>query len=160
MKVAPITVRRACIFVAEVHRKLPKVQGGMWAIGVEERGELVGVAIVGHPARVWNELGILSVLRVAVREGFYNACSMLYGACSRAAKAMGASALVTYTHLDESGASLRAANWIAGGLTDGGEHDRPSRPRQAALFPEPKRRWWAPWSSIPSTVTVEEAPGG
>ena len=71
---------------------------------------------------------------------------MLYGACSRAARAMGATGLVTYTHLDEHGASLKASNWIYGGNTDGGEHSRPSRPRALAIDPLPKRRWWAPWS--------------
>jgi hypothetical protein len=54
---------------------------------------------------------------------------------------------VTYTHLDEHGASLRAAGWIDDGLTDGGEHDCPSRPRRRALDPLPKRRWFAPWSA-------------
>lgn len=71
---------------------------------------------------------------------------MLYGACSRAGKALGADNMVTYTHEDEDGTSLKAAGWIDGGLTDGGEWSRPSRPRQLALDTHRKRRWWAPWS--------------
>lgn len=117
----------------------------MWAVGAWAHGELIGVALVGWPARELND-DTLSVLRVAVVEGHRNACSLLYGACARAAKAMGAENLVTYTHGDESGVSLKAAGWVDGGLTDGGEWDRPGRPRQLALDPEPKRRWWAPWS--------------
>lgn len=141
----PCTVRRALPFVARVHRRLPKVQGAMWAVGVYAQGDLVGVALVGHPARELMD-DTLSVLRVAVIEGVPNGCSMLYGACSRAARAMGAENLVTYTHGDEHGTSLKAAGWIHGGMTDGDEWHRPSRQRALALDPTPKHRWWAPWS--------------
>ncbi len=147
LRLAPITVKVARPFVARVHRKLPRVQGAMWAISVlDVGGAVVGVALVGNPARVWNG-EVLCVLRVAVVEGYRNACSMLYGACSRAAKAMGARNLVTYTHLDEDGASLKASNWIPCGLTDDeAEWGRDGRPRQLAIDPEKKRRWFAPWS--------------
>lgn len=142
----PCTVKRATKWVAEVHRRLPRIQGAMWAIQVQRDGAMVGVAMVGHPARKLAEGGALGVLRVAVLEGQPNACSMLYGACSRAARAMGATNLVTYTHEDEPGTSLRAAGWIFAGMTDGGEQDRPSRRRRPVLFPESKKRWYAPWS--------------
>lgn len=146
MRVRPSTVKAALPFVRRVHRRLPKVQGAMWAVSLVEHGEVVGVALVGSPARALNA-DTLSVLRVAVLEGHKNGCSMLYGACSRAGKAMGADNMVTYTHLDESGVSLKAAGWIDGGLTDGGEWNRPSRPRLPGVDAEPKRRWWAPWSA-------------
>jgi hypothetical protein len=144
VKLAPITVKAALPFVAAVHRRLPKLQGAMWGVSVREGGEVVGVALVGHASRLLPD--VLAVLRCAVIEGHPNACSMLYGACSRAGRAMGADGMVTYTHGDEHGASLKAAGWIDGGLTDGGEHSRPSRPRGPAVDPLPKRRWWAPWS--------------
>jgi hypothetical protein len=133
-------------FVRDIHRRLPRVQGAMWAVSDVDDGNIVGVALVGHPAR---ELmtDTLSVLRVAVIEGHPNVCSMLYGSCSRAAKAMGADNLVTYTHGDEHGASLKASNWISDGMTDGGEYSRPSRHRALAVDSSPKRRWWAPWSA-------------
>jgi hypothetical protein len=146
LRLAPITVKKARPFVALVHRKLKRVQGAMWAVSVWGGGELVGVALVGNPARVWNG-EVLCVLRVAVIEGNPNACSMLYGACSRAAKAMGARNLVTYTHLNENGASLKASNWVPAGLTDDdAEWHRRERPRQLAIDPEMKCRWFAPWS--------------
>lgn len=143
----PWTVRRAGAFVAKVHRRLPRVQGGLWAVRVCRGAEVRGCAIVGHPARLWMDEGVLAVLRVAVLPATPNACSMLYGACSRAARAMGASGLVTYTHLDEHGASLRGSGWIYGGTTAGGEHGRESRQRALAIDPLPKNRWWAPWSA-------------
>lgn len=143
--VRPCTVKRGMAWCRETHRRLPRLQGAMWCIRVMRDGEMVGVALVGHPARLLAERGVLCVLRVAVREGEPNACSKLYGACSRAARAMGATDLVTYTHADEPGTSLRASGWIDGGMTSGGEHSRPSRPRRPAICADPKRRWWAPW---------------
>jgi len=144
----PWTVKQAKPWIHDVHRRLKKVQGGLWAIRVDRDGDVVGAALVGHAARMLAAQDVLCVLRVAVIDGQKNACSMLYGGCSRAAKAMGATGLITYTHQDEPGTSLKAAGWIWGGLTSGGEHSRESRPRQPALFPEPKNRWWAPWSAI------------
>lgn len=145
--VRPCTVTRAQKWVAQVHRRLKKIQGAMWAVQAIEDGEMIGVAMVGHPARLLAERGVLAVLRVAVLEGHRNGCSLLYGSCARAARAMGATELITYIHLDEPGTSLRAAGWIFDGLTSGGEHDRPSRPRAPAVDPAPKKRWVAPWST-------------
>jgi hypothetical protein len=96
----------------------------MWAVQVCVYDKIVGVAIVGNPAPAWQSLSVLSILRVAVLDGYPNACSMLYGSCSRAARAMGASDLVTYTHEDEPGTSLKAAGFIYHGLTDGWEWNR------------------------------------
>jgi hypothetical protein len=151
MHLKPCTLKKAIPWVRDTHRHLPKVQGGMWAISIHDDEKMIGVAIVGHPARLLMERGFLCVLRVSVLEGHKNACSMLYGACARAAKAMGAAGLVTYTLLDESGTSLRAAGWTHKGISRGGEYNRPSRGRPQAKQPGPKNIWWAPFS--------EPAPG-
>ena len=151
LRLRPCTVRRSTAlgFVQEVHRRLPHLQGGLWAISVRSGGDIVGVAIVGHPSQVQTtpEMDHLRILRVAVLPGYKNACSMLYGACWRAARAMGATSMDTFTHLDELGTSLRAAGWVDGGLTAGGEYDRPSRARTKQVDASPKRRWWAPGST-------------
>ena len=124
----------------------------MWGISVVDGStdDVLGVALVGHPSRVQttatNEH--LRVLRCAVREGVPNACSMLYGACWRAARAMGCIRMDTHTHADETGASLVAAGWVEGGLTSGGEHSRANRKRGPAVDPLPKFRWWAPGSIL------------
>jgi hypothetical protein len=150
LRLRPWTVKRADAirFVADTHRKQPKVQGAMWCVSVRDEKEIVGVALVGWPARSQtnDEVDTLCVLRVAVKEGYKNACSMLYGSCWRAARAMGTDSMVTFTHLDEPGTSLRAAGWIEDGTTDGGEWSRPSRKRGKAIDSRPKRRWWAPGS--------------
>lgn len=148
LRLRPWTVKQAKPFVFQVHRRLKKIQGALWAVSVRDGQRVVGCAVVGHAApELAEDDATLAVLRVAVLDGYPNACSMLYGACSRAVRAMGADNLVTYTHLDEHGVSLKAAGWIEGGETDGGEWDRPSRQRPLAIDPLPKRRWWAPWSA-------------
>lgn len=119
----------------------------MWAVSVVDWAGVVGVALVGFAPGQWNQdEHTLCVLRVAVAEGHRNACSMLYGACAKAARAMGADNLVTYTHQDEHGSSLKASGWVQKGETAGGEHDRASRPRNKAVDANPKNRWFAPWS--------------
>lgn len=117
---------------------------------VDEAGSVVGVALVGHPSQEQTTPTCehLRVLRVAVREGVPNACSMLYGAAWRAARALGCERMDTHTHLDEPGTSLRAAGWVEDGFTSGGEHSRIKRPRKKAIDPKPKRRWWAPGSRL------------
>lgn len=157
LRLRPWTVKRAdaLAFVAEVHRRLPKIQGAMWCVSVRSGTEIVGVALVGWPSQeqTTDEMDHLRVLRVAVKDdpanpghGYKGACSMLYGACWRAARAMGVTSMDTHTHLDEPGTSLRAAGWTKGGFTSGGEHSRKGRPRKAAVDPKPKQRWWAPGS--------------
>lgn len=141
LRIAPCTARRAKLYVADQHRHLPRVQGGLFAVGVvDEAGVYRGVGIAGNPARVWQGTGRVSILRVAT-DGAPNACSMIYGALCRAAKALGYREVWTYTLPEEPGTSLRAAGFEEQGLSRGGEHDRPSRPRAPAAQPGPKRRW-------------------
>ena len=120
----------------------------MWCVSIRQGTEIVGIALVGWPSQeqTTDEIDHLRVLRCTVREGVKNGCSMLYGACWRAARAMGATSMDTFTHLGEPGTSLRAAGWIEDGLTTGGEHHRKSRPRKPQIDARPKRRWWAPGS--------------
>lgn len=83
-----------------------------WAIGaVTPDGDVVGVALAGRPTNRNNDDGqTVEVLRVATN-GHPNACSLLYGSCARAAKAIGAWRIITYTLDDETGASLRGSGW-------------------------------------------------
>lgn len=145
LEVRPMTIKAATAFNAQWHRRLPKLQGAMWALQLLKDGETRGVLIVGAPARLLNH-DTLAVLRCTVMPDVFNGCSKLYGAAAKAAKVMGAKNFVTYTHADEIGASLRASGWFNDGMTDGGEHHRESRPRNPAIDPLPKHRWWAPWS--------------
>jgi len=141
MEIAPCTVKAATKKVREWHRHLPDIQGGLFAAQVvDPNGECVGVAIAGNPSRVWQGQAKLVIQRVAT-QGHENACSALYGALCRAAKALGYREVWTYTLPHEPGTSLRAAGFMNMGLTNGGEWDRPSRRRKPANNSEPKRRW-------------------
>jgi hypothetical protein len=145
-------VKYAKEWVRSVHRRLPDMTGAMWCIGLWLDDEMRGLAVVGRPcarrldAEKRARIATLEVIRVAVVEGTPNGCSILYGASSRAGRAMGLDGLLTYIHNDENGASLKAANWIEDGFTDGGQWDRDGRQRQLVVDHNPKRRWWAPWS--------------
>jgi hypothetical protein len=87
------------------------------------------VVIVGRPvARMLDNGWTLEVNRCCT-DGTRNACSLLYGAAWRAAKALGYRRLITYTLPEEGGASLRGAGWKDLGLRGGGNWNVPSRPR-------------------------------
>jgi hypothetical protein len=71
---------------------------------------------------------------------------MLYGACVRAAKALGYKKVITYTLASETGASLKASNFIsegeAGGTIWTGERRRDNGvPASRAPVAEKKVRW-------------------
>ena len=137
---APITVKKALALVHQWHRHLPDLQGGLFAVQVIDGEKAVGVGIAGNPSRVWQGTGRIVISRVAT-EGFENACSMIYGALCRTAKALGYREAWTYTLPEEPGTSLRAAGFMDMGMTDGGEYDRPARARRPAKRPDKKRRW-------------------
>lgn len=111
LRIAPVTFREACAFVAEHHRHNKPPCGHKFSIGLLSGGSLVGVVMVGRPiARAFDD-GLTMEVNRTCTDGTANANSMLYGAAWRAARAMGYRRGVTYTQADESGASLRGAGW-------------------------------------------------
>lgn len=139
LSIVPMTVKAARRAVKQWHRHLPDVQGGLFAAGLALDGELRCVAIAGNPARVWQGQAKLVISRVAVMP--IDDGGMLIGAMCRAAAALGYHEAWTYTLPEESGVSLLGAGFEDMGVSAGGEHSRPSRPRAPARRPEPKRRW-------------------
>jgi hypothetical protein len=73
--------------------------------------------------------------------GERNACSMLYRAAWRAAKALGYRRLITYTLPEEGGASLRGARFKCLGQAGGGNWGRDSRPRVDKHPTQRKLKW-------------------
>lgn len=132
LEIVPTTLREANAFVERFHRHSGPVQGHKFSIGVRSGRRLAGIAIAGRPvARARDDGRTLEVLRVCVREDApSNACSMLYGACWRAGRAMGYRRAITYTLQSESGASLRASGFQVIGEVRRQSWSRPSRPRQ------------------------------
>lgn len=111
--IVPCTLQEACEFVGNFHRHNKPPQGGLFAVGASDGARLVGVAIVGRPvARLMQDGGTCEVTRCCVViDAPKGTPSALYGACWRAARALGWSRLITYTLQSESGASLRGAGW-------------------------------------------------
>lgn len=117
----PLTLDQANAAVASWHRHHDPDQGHRFSIGaVDDDGHLVGVCIVGRPRGPKTEqYNIAEVTRLATN-GHRNACSFLYGAAARAAKAIGFLSIQTFTLPSEGGASLRAAGWTNEGENDSG----------------------------------------
>lgn len=125
LEIVPMTLREANAYVEQHHRHHGPVAGQKYSIGLSDGEKIVGVAIVGRPvSRHLDDGWTLEVNRLCT-DGTKNACSMLYAAAWRAARAMGYKRLVTYILESENGASLRAAGWKcvgqAGGLRWTGE---------------------------------------
>lgn len=115
----------------------------LFAVAVAEMGEEepCGVAIIGPPvARMLENGWTAEVVRVAT-DGTHNACSKLYGAAWRAARALGYKRLITYTLAEEGGASLRAAGYTLVGEAGGGSWSRTNRPRFDKHPMQTKIRW-------------------
>lgn len=146
LALTPVNLDEANAFVARWHRHHRPVRGAKFCIGVAADGpewHCVGVAIVGRPSsRHLDDTVTLEVTRVAT-DGTKNACSFLYGASWRAARALGYVRLITYTLPEEGGASLRAAGWRIVGESKGGPWSREGRPRIDVHPLQRKLRWEA-----------------
>ncbi len=141
LQLAPVTLRAARAFVADHHRHHRPPQGGLFAVGAESEGELVGVAIIGRPVSRHLDDGWTAEVTRLCTDGTRNACSLLYGAAWRAARALGYRRLLTYTLAKEGGASLRAAGWRVVGQTKAEGWSRRERPRIDDHPTQGKLRW-------------------
>lgn len=143
LRIVPISFAEANAFVARHHRHHKPVAGTKFCVAVAIGGEIAGVALIGRPvARALDDGWTLEVNRCCT-DGTKNACSMLYAAAWRAARALGYQKLITYTLPEEGGASLRAAGWHVVAQTDGGSWNCPSRPRVDTHPTQGKLRWEA-----------------
>lgn len=134
LSLVPVTLKAANSFVAAYHRYHKPVTGHKFSIGCEMNGLLVGVVIVGRPVSWYLDNGLtLEVTRLCTT-GEKNACSMLYGAAARAAKALGYCKIIIYTLDTEDGASIRAAGWRCMGTAGGKCWTGKRRPAQD-LYP-------------------------
>lgn len=153
LHVVPVELAEANAFIAALHRHHAPVVGHRFSIGVADAsGLLRGVCVVGRPvARLaGSPRDVAEVTRLAT-DGTPNACSMLYGAAARAARALGFRRIQTYTLLSEGGASLRASNWVEEGPAGGGQWKHSDgRPRRTDQPTEVKTRWAALTSPRPA----------
>lgn len=138
MQLTPVTFKEARAFVAKHHRhSLPPV-GHKFSVGISSGGNLVGVAVASRPVArqlAEGDTPTLEVTRVCVTGAHKNACSMLYGACKRAAKALGYQRLVTYTLDSEPGSSPAASGFIRDAEGIGGKRwQDTTRRTQGVMF--------------------------
>lgn len=140
----PINLDEANAFVALHHRHHKPVPGAKFSLAVsDDEGKVRGVAIVGRPVARMSDNGWTLEVNRCCTDGSRNACSMLYGAAWRAARALGYRRLVTYTLPEEGGASLRAAGWKLLGQAGGGSWNCKSRPRVDTAPTQAKLAWEA-----------------
>jgi len=144
IRIVPISFADAKAFVAEHHRHHAPPRGHKFSVAVaDEIGDVRGVAMIGRPvARMLDDGLTLEVNRVAT-DGCANACSALYGAAWRAAKALGYERLITYTLASEPGSSLRGAGWTVVAQVKGRSWSCKSRPRRDTHPTQDKIRWEA-----------------
>lgn len=138
LDITPISLAEANAFVGLHHRHHAPVLGHKFSIAVADLGywllstraaAIRGVAIVGRPVARGNDDGLTLEVNRCCTDGHRNACSMLYRAAWRAARAMGYRRLITYTLPAEGGASLRGAGFRLVGERGGGNWNTPARPR-------------------------------
>ena len=140
LRLVHVELKEANAFVGSHHRHHKPVQGHRFSLGAEQNDILVGVAIVGRPvARGCDWRSTVEITRLCT-DGTRNACSFLYGASARAAKALGYKVIQTYILESENGASLRASNFLLSHTTAGGtwnqgtftgrREDQPQCPKQ------------------------------
>ena len=140
MRIVPCTYHQAADYVNAFHRHHIAPVGCKFCIAVCDSKMVHGVAICGRPVSRHLDNGFtLEILRVCT-DGTQNACSMLYGACCRIAKAMGYTDVYTYTLRSENGASLKASNFENEGEA-GGTHWTGVRDRGQMIPCEMKIRW-------------------
>ena len=141
LDLVPVSLAEANAFVAQHHRHSNPVLGAKFVVGIATSDGIVGVGIAGRPvSRELDDGWTMEFTRVCTT-GAPNACSMLYGAMWRAAKALGYRRAVTYTKQRESGASLKASGWtIVAELRARKGWDTPGRPRVDSPH-EPQLRW-------------------
>lgn len=152
LTIRPCSLREANNFVEQNHRHNKSVTGHRFSISCYDGDRLCGVAICGNPIARKLDDGLTLEIRRVCTDGTRNACTKLYGACCRAAKALGYRKVITYTLQSEPGTSLHASNFsIADDNCGGTSWNMPSRPReeyQETLFgverkyPDEKKVRW------------------
>lgn len=139
--IVPVSIGDARAFVDQVHRHHKAPVSGLFAVAVAEGEAIVGVSIVGRPVARMAQDGFTAEVTRLATDGTKNACSMLYAASWRAARALGYRKLITYVLASESGDSVRAAGWKCLGECGGGSWSRVSRPRVDRAPTQTKVRW-------------------
>lgn len=142
LTIRPITFREANAYVTQHHRHNQATNGHKWSVACYDGDRLCEVAICGRPVARKLDNGLTIEILRACTDGTYNACSILYGACTRVARDMGYKRVIAYILISESEASLKASGFINCGEAGGTSWDTPNRPRdvyQVTLWGEERK---------------------
>lgn len=134
LDIVPVSLAEANAFVEQNHRHHKPVVGHKFSIGATNGEKIIGVAIVSRPISRYLDNGLTLEITRLCTDGTRNACSLLYGAAWRAAKAMGYKKLITYILESETGSSLKAAGYKCVGQA-GGLRWTGKRKPQVDLYP-------------------------
>lgn len=161
LKVVPCTIEQANTYVARLHRHHGTIPIARLAFAVADESNIVrGVALVGRPCNTHLDDGWTLEVRRVCTDGCPNACSFLYNAAWKAARAIGYRRVVTYTLPAEGGASLRAVGWKEIKNCGGSPWNHRKRQRkESPLFLLKKTRWeitTSDYSSFSSIMFVME----
>lgn len=143
LRIRPCELKDANTFIEKHHRHHKKVVGHRFSIAVvDERGNIVGVCVVGRPvARLTPKDRVLEVTRLAT-DGTKNACSALYAAAARVGANLGYHKIQTFILETETGKSLVASDWKQEGLSPGGQWKHTDgKPRRTDQPVCAKQRW-------------------
>lgn len=158
LRIVPITIGDARLFVEREHSHLHAPLSGLCAVSVVGGGLVVCVAILSRPvSRELQAQGCAEVTRVA-SDGTEHAGSMALGAIRRAALALGWRRLVSSTLLGEAGTIYRADGWhpvAVHGPRSPEAWSCASRDREAAAQPGAKVRWEAGPDARPRDFEVD-----
>lgn len=115
LELRPCDFQTARAFVRDNHRHNKPPVGHKYSIACYDGDRLCGVCMVGRPVSRYLDDGLTLEINRCCTDGTKNACTILYGAACRAAKALGYKRIVTYTRETEPGTSLRASNFVCDG---------------------------------------------
>jgi len=141
LRLVPVTKADADAFVAAHHRHNLPPKVTILQVAVAGEDGICGVAQAARPVSPklcdgWT----IEAVRVCT-DGTPNACSILYGAIWRAARALGYRRLVTYTTEGEDGGSLRAAGLVPVFQGRPRSWDQAHRPRRNDHEVAQRTRW-------------------
>lgn len=146
-----LPMKKAKPLVDELHSHNDAPVGGIVAVAAYDAGRLCGVGFLGRPvARMLDDGMAVEITRVAT-DRTPNACSALYGALARAAKALGLNPVISYTLAHEAGTCLAAAGFVrVADVPAQASWDRPSRRRVNGSRPTCDKVRWQRETGAPS----------
>jgi hypothetical protein len=156
LKIIPLDLKEANYLVKKLHRHHKPAVGHRFSLGViDGEGNVIGCVIASRPiARLADQKFVLEITRVAT-DGSRNACSILLGAVSRTAKAMGYARVQTTTLSRESGSSLKAVGWKSQEINQDGTGWDSRSGRNVDCKNDKKVRWWVDFGEVPNVKKIE-----